>query len=63
MHREFFVDGQLIDWHKLIEMAAELDRGYKGEDIQFTSEAASILKIHGHKVEYKVVRDADQRTA
>lgn len=49
MKKEYKLDGEPIGWKELIKYAVD-NYGYD-EDLKFTSEAARILRYHGHIVE------------
>lgn len=46
----YILDGKLVHWEHLVKVAGQLDSDFFNKDIQRTSEAANILREHGHSV-------------
>jgi len=50
MGREYLLDEERIEWTELIKRAKEIDEDFGNQFYQSTSQAAQILRDHGHEV-------------
>ena len=51
MNDIYLLDGETVYWWRLIKEARLLDGEHASQDFHTTSEAAAILREHGHIVE------------